>query len=455
MMAGWWFIASLGLALLSGVFAALVLSLHTISRVRMTSALQDVEDHPGLVARVRAILADVPGHAAALSILRSTARFASGVCMVFWASAMRHEDIPSGVSLVIGLVVALAVIWFVSILIPMGVATHAGERTIIRMSTLIRATHLLFVPLLPLHRFTDEVVRRLAGADPNGKEISITADDLRSIVDDDEIESRLDETERDMLEAVVEFRSTSVEQIMTPRTEIIALRYTDDLAQVKAFVDDHGHSRIPVYGENLDDIEGMLYAKDLLRWIIHTGPDERAFVLRDILREPTFVPETKTVRELLAQLLADQVHIAVIIDEYGGTSGLVTMEDIVEEIFGEIQDEYENPEDTPGGVVIDETARAAEIDARTEIDDANDELEPLGIELPESDDYDTVGGFINTHLGRIPDTGESFDHETTRIEILEAEPTRVVRLRVSRVPNDEQGQEQEPPQPQRAQESAK
>ncbi len=437
MMAGWWFIAALGLSLVSGVFAALVLSLHTISRVRMTGVLQDVEEHPHLVGRVRAILADVPGHAAALSILRSTSRLGAGACMVFWAAATRGEPIPGPVSLFLGLLVAMILIWFVSILIPMGVANHAGERTILRLSRLIRAAHLLFVPLLPAHRFTDEVVRRLAGADPNGKEIVITADDLRSIDDDREIESRLDETERDMLEAVVEFRSTSVEQIMTPRTEIKALRYTDDISQVKAFVDEHGHSRIPVYGENLDDIQGMIYAKDLLRWIIPQGDANRGFVLREILRQPTFVPETKTVRELLAQLLADQVHIAVIIDEYGGTSGLVTMEDIVEEIFGEIQDEYENPEDTPGGVVVDPAARAAEIDARTEIDDANDELESLGIELPESDDYDTVGGFINTHLGRIPDTGEAFDHQDIRVEILEAEPTRVVRLRVSRVPESD------------------
>ncbi len=223
---------------------------------------------------------------------------------------------------------------------------------------------------------------------------------------------------------------------MTPRTEINALEYTDDLSTVEAFIDEHGHSRHPVFSENLDHIEGMLYAKDLLKWIIHHGNNGKPFVLSEILREPSFVPETKTVRELLTQLLADQVHIAIILDEYGGTSGLVTMEDIVEEIFGEIQDEYEDPEDETA-VVIDQSAKAAEIDARTDIDDANDELESLGIELPESDDYDTVGGFINTSLGRIPEQGEQFDHEALRFEILEAEPTRVLRLRVSSVPEGE------------------
>ena len=240
-----------------------------------------------------------------------------------------------------------------------------------------------------------------------------------------------------MLEAVVEFRSTSVEQIMTPRTEINALEYTDDLGEVQAFINEHGHSRHPVYSENLDHIEGMLYAKDLLKWIINHGNNGEPFVLSELLREPSFVPETKTVRELLTQLLADQVHIAIILDEYGGTSGLVTMEDIVEEIFGEIQDEYEEPEDATA-VVLDQSNKSAEIDARTEIDDANDELGAVGIELPESDDYDTVGGFINTLLGRIPEQGEEFDHESLRFEILEAEPTRVVRLRVLCVPDQDE-----------------
>ena len=180
----------------------------------------------------------------------------------------------------------------------------------------------------------------------------------------------------------------------------------------------------------------MLYAKDLLKWIINHGNNGKPFILSQILREPSFVPETKTVRELLSQLLADQVHIAIILDEYGGTSGLVTMEDIVEEIFGEIQDEFEEPEDQTA-VQIDQDAKTAEIDARTEIDDANDELEEINIELPESDDYDTVAGFINTALGRIPEQGEAFDLNELHFEILEAEPTRVIRLRGTKAPESD------------------
>ncbi len=435
MIAGWWLIAAIVLAFVSGLFASLALSLHTLSRIRIASRLQEIE-RESVIERVKTILEDPQGHAAALAFIGAVFQLAAALCMVYWAASMRGESTPTTFSIVVGIIAALALLWVITTLVPMGVAQHAGQHAIIRLAMPIRIVYALFVPVLPVWRFTSEVVRRLAGTDQSAKDLAITGSDLRSIVGDHEVEDKLDEAERDMLEAVVEFRSTSVEQIMTPRTEINALEYTDDLDQVQSFINEHGHSRHPVYSENLDHIEGMLYAKDLLKWIINHGNNGKKFVLSEILREPSFVPETKTVRELLAQLLADQVHIAIILDEYGGTSGLVTVEDIVEEIFGEIQDEYEDPEDTVS-VVIDQEASAAEIDARTDIDDANDELETLGIELPESDDYDTVGGFINTVLGRIPEQGEAFDHESLRFEILEAEPTRVVRLRVSCIPETE------------------
>lgn len=430
MMAGWWFIAAIFAVLLAGFFAALELSLHTLSRVRLSAELDDEHPHR---QRIETIVEDVAGHAASLSVLTLTCRLMGAVCFVFWAAGVRQVTPPDITSTIIGLFVAALLNWLGSVLVPMAIATHAGESTLIRFARIARVAHLFVVPLLPAQRFLSEVVRRLVGAEKNGRELNISADDLRAIVDDGEVEARLDETERDMLEAVVEFRSTSVEQIMTPRTEIDALQYTDELKEVMRFVDEKGHSRIPVYREDLDHIEGILYAKDLLRWIVNHGQNGKPFILSEVIRDPTFVPETKTVRELLAQLLAAQVHIAIILDEYGGNSGLVTMEDIVEEIFGEIQDEYENPDDYPGSVELDTSAKSAVIDARTEIDDANDELEAIGIELPESDDYDTVSGFVNTTLGRIPESGEAIELPAMRIEILEAEPTRVVRVRITRV----------------------
>jgi len=254
--------------------------------------------------------------------------------------------------------------------------------------------------------------------------------ELLSAVDQSERIGHIDETARDMIEAVVEFRSTTVEEIMTPRTEINALEYTDDLGTVKRFVREVGHSRIPVYRDNLDHIEGILYAKDLLHWMADDAAGD--FSLKEILRTPSFIPETKTVRELLKELLARRVHIAIAADEYGGTAGLVTIEDMVEEIFGEIEDEYEQDDDERPSVDIDTVTNSAEIDARKPIDDANDVLEAIGIELPESDDYDTVSGFVATTMGRIPEAGQTLRHEGLLITVLEAEQTRVLRIRVER-----------------------
>lgn len=413
---------------ITALFSTLIVALRTLSRSKLLDIAERDEGTPRS-RRLRAIADDPGAHAAALSVPRILVNLVVALACVLWISALMGRNDATPGALAGGLLLATGVLWVFHSMIPAAVSDHAGEHAVALFALPVRALYTVAYPLRLAGRFIDEVVRRLAGSSNGASNEEINAEIL-SIVSEGQREGHLDETDREMLEAVVEFRSTLVESVMTPRTEIDALESTDDIAEVNAFLDEHGHSRVPVYEENLDHIVGILYAKDVLRWLTNHDPSSEPFSLRPILREPTFVPETKTVRELLAELLAKKVHIAMIIDEYGGTSGLVTIEDIVEEIFGEIQDEYEDPEDQPGGVTLDEQGTRAEIDARTEIDDANDELERLGIEIPESDDYDTVAGFVNTALGRIPDPGETVDLGAIRVEILEAEPTRVLRVRV-------------------------
>jgi len=430
---GWLFIILCLLLVVSGVLSSLSVSLITMSRSKLASLIQRDETSP-LARRLAIIEQDPDGHAAAIKVLGIMVNLLIGLASIYWISGILTLPTPNIGSVFVGILIATFVTWPVTMLVPIGVANHAGERFVALLSRPVRAAHAIFYPLLFVMRFLDEVIRRLAGTDLTPAEDAISSE-LLSVVSEGQREGHIDETERDMLEAVVEFRSTLAESVMTPRTEVDALEYTNDLDTVQHFIDEHGHSRAPVYEENLDHIVGMLYAKDLLGWIMANGSEQReSFDLKSILRPPSFVPETKTVRELLSQLLAEKVHIAIIIDEYGGTSGLVTMEDIVEEIFGEIQDEYEDPEDEPGGVEIDEVSQSAQIDARTEIDDANDDLERLGLQIPESDDYDTVAGYINTTLGRIPEQGEQVTQHCMNITILEAEPTRVLRIAVEPAP---------------------
>jgi putative hemolysin len=292
----------------------------------------------------------------------------------------------------------------------------------------MRATYLIGRPFAALAAGLDEVIRRLSGRQDKA---AATQEDILEAVEEATFEGAMDEQEQEMIEAVVTLRSKTVAQVMTPRTEIEAMELSNDLSTVTATIRTIGHSRIPVYEENLDHIAGIFYVKDLMKWLAGEGSRTgKPFNLKSLLRPAIFVPETKTVRELLPELLSKRVHIALVADEYGGTAGLVTIEDIIEEVFGDIQDEYENVEDQQTEVKIDAAKRSAEIDARAYISDVNDALLPLGLELPASEDYDTVGGFVTVTLGRIPGAGEAFRHEGMEIRVLQAEPTRVMRVEV-------------------------
>jgi CBS domain containing-hemolysin-like protein len=291
------------------------------------------------------------------------------------------------------------------------------------------------MPLVAIARIADEIVRRLAGAKELTEEQELE-EEIRSVVSERSEDGSLDETGRDMIEAVVGFHSTTVEEIMTPRTEIEGIEMTDDLNAVRDFIATAGHSRIPVYIGNLDQIAGLLYAKDLLSFL---GGDASDFKLRPVLREARFVPETKRLDELLTEFQRDKVHMAIVLDEYGGTAGLVTIEDVLEEIVGEIYDEYEPETDAPPEIRVIPDERAAIVDARAHVDDVNDELEALGAELPEHEDYETVGGYVVTSFGHIPVAGESFRHNGFIVTVLDAEPTRVgqVRIELTDGPPDE------------------
>ncbi|GJM19626.1 MAG: membrane protein [Phycisphaeraceae bacterium] len=421
-----WLAIAFGSVVLGSILSAIVFALADASRARLDEL---VEDRPDAVrARVKAILDDMPGHGAVVGLPRTLANLGAALATVMWVAGLSGHVSPTPMDILIGLAAGGVVIWALSFALPMSIAEHAAERVVVAGSVPTRALYILMFPVRGLFHAQGEVVRRLAGPEDRTPDEQLEHE-LRDVVEEHAGED-FDEAERDMLEAVVEFRSTTVSEIMTPRTEVQALAYTDDLGEVKKLIDERGHSRVPVYEDSLDRVIGMLYAKDLLRWIINHGGNGKPFVLREVIRDAVFVPETKTVRQLLTELLAARVHIAVVADEYGGTAGLVTIEDIVEEVFGEIADEYDEPEDDEPSAALDEDARTAELDARLHIDDANDALEPVGLELPESDDYDTVGGFVVTTLGRIPTAGDAMDHEGIRLSVIRAEPTRVVRVRL-------------------------
>jgi len=323
--------------------------------------------------------------------------------------------------------VAWAVILIFGVAIPNAWAHYAGESLLVLVLPVLHAARAGLFPLVVFLRMFDEPVRRLTGV-PRGT-AQTHADRLEqeilTLVHEGEMHGAVDEEEKEMIESVIDFRETQAGAIMTPRTELVAAERSITLPEVKQLIAERGHSRIPVYEETIDVILGVLYAKDLLRL-----EGEAPFDITAVMRPALFIPETKLLRDLLHEFQEQKVHIAVVLDEYGGTAGVVTIEDILEELVGEIVDEYESEEPAPLRRIDEQTV---EVDARMRIDDLNDELD---IELPEDEDYETIGGFVFSTLGKIPEVGERCGHQNIGIQVIAAEPRRVTRLRLSiPVPN--------------------
>ncbi|MBN2562871.1 MAG: HlyC/CorC family transporter [Phycisphaerae bacterium] len=328
-------------------------------------------------------------------------------------------------------VLLISAVWLlvVGVAVPTAWGRHAGESYIARALPLLELLRRLTRPLLMIVNTIDEIVRRLAGApqetDDRTKEMER---EILDAVTQAETSGAVDKSEKAMIKSVMVLDQTSVDEVMTPRTDMVGIESTARYEEVRDLVLTKGHSRIPVYEEAIDHIVGILYAKDLLG--IH---DPKLFSLRDMVRSVPFVPETKDLASLLREFQADRVHMAIVLDEYGGTAGLVTIEDILEELVGDITDEHEQPP-VPPISRIDETT--VELDARVRVEEVNEELE---INLPEDEDYDTIGGYVFSKLGRIPTAGEDLVTDNVKLEILEAEERSISRLRIHVLEPSEDG----------------
>ncbi len=324
---------------------------------------------------------------------------------------------------VVAFVAAALLLWLFTSVISSAIARYAAVGLISGTLPLLAVMDLLLRPLTVLARVLDEAVKRLVGAPADGEDAE---EELLRSIEDTERQGGIDPTSAQMMENVVEFSDTLVGSIMTPRTAIEGLEYTDDLAVIRGFIHEEGHSRIPVFEESLDHVIGILYVKDLVRWI---GKDASDFRLRPLLRPPVRVPETKRVSELLPEFQRGKVHLAIVVDEYGGTAGLVTIEDVLEEIVGEIRDEHE-PVDTAEPGLRELAPGQLEADGRCTIAEVNARLETR---LPEDDGYDTIAGFVLSMLGRVPETGATLESHGIRLRVLAATPTAVQRVAIDRV----------------------
>ncbi|MBP7934493.1 MAG: HlyC/CorC family transporter [Phycisphaerae bacterium] len=323
---------------------------------------------------------------------------------------------------------SVLVVLVLGVALPHAWARYAGDGYLAAILPALLLLRTLLFPFLAIQHLFNGLVRRLAGvplADEEEAEADQIEQQILGAVSEGELAGAVHEEDAEMIQSVMGLRDKHVAQIMTPRTEMVALPASITLDEAKEFIAREGHSRIPIYGDSLDDVRGVLYAKDLLMF---TDRDE--FEPLEAMRKVPFVPETKRIPDLLTELREKKVHLAIVVDEYGGTAGLVTIEDIIEEIVGDIADEYENPAPESIRHIDDKTV---EVDARVHIDELNHEL---GIELPEDRDYDTVGGFLFSEMGKIPAAGEELSFRNIRFSVLDAEERKINRLRIQVVPDE-------------------
>lgn len=249
----------------------------------------------------------------------------------------------------------------------------------------------------------------------------VTEEEIHELMDAGEEEGLINEEENEMIRSIFALGDTVVREIMVPRTDMASVTLDATFRDVLSSIIDCGHSRIPVFDGTIDNIVGLVYAKDLLKY---WGMDESSVVLRKILRTPYFIPETKNLEELLHEFKKKRIHIAIVIDEYGGTSGLVTIEDLLEQIVGDIQDEYDLEEEW----LVEGDDGVAVVDARLSIEDLE---EHLGVEI-ERDKFDTVGGLIVHLTGRIPAAGEEVEIGAIRLTVLEADARKIKKVSISK-----------------------
>ena len=317
-----------------------------------------------------------------------------------------------------------AVLGVSGILLPKALARVTGERYLLAVWPMLQTLMIIMRPLIGVTAWLDMILHRLYELEePDHSDPEALADEIRTVIDAGEMMGAIQPHAGDMIDQVMDLKDADVDSIMTPRTEMDSIQVDLSLEQAREVMLEAGHTRMPVVGESTDDIIGILYAKDLLRFF--GGPGESLPQLREICRDAFYVPETTSVDKLLEMMNRKRVHMAIVLDEYGGVAGLVTMEDILEEIVGEIVDEYDDEEEDP---ISEISQNIVEVDARVHIDDL---IEDYGFDdLPEERDYDTIGGFVFSHLGRIPQPEETFEFGRLRVQVLDANERRVLKVRL-------------------------
>jgi CBS domain containing-hemolysin-like protein len=401
-------------ALLVGLVAAVEVALTAVDRSQIRKRSEDRDSRAALV---EGLLQDSAQFWLTSMLVKTIGLLSAGVAVgrVFTASA-------GIVTVVFATILAWLALGAVQI-IGRSLAVGNAEKVALRLAPLARTLVLFLSPFtFMLYRAGE----RLTGDDSEERDDSVflSEDGLRRLMQVDEEGSAIADSEKEMIAGILDMNTTVAREVMVPRIDMVSLPVECTMHEALDEIMAHGHSRIPVYEEHVDVIVGLLYAKDLLRCFRENRTD---VPIRELLRPAYFVPATKKVNQLLRELQVQRIHLAMVVDEYGGIAGLVTIEDIIEEIFGEIQDEYD----------VNEAILFQPFGENSYILNARLDMDTLGklldLDLDE-EDADTLGGLIYSRLGHVPIQGETIQLEDWRLRVLSLEGRRINQVRADRVP---------------------
>ncbi|MDQ3880233.1 MAG: hemolysin family protein [Chloroflexota bacterium] len=435
----------LALILAGGFFAASEIALITVKRHR----LRQLSLEGSRASRVALRLTENPSRFLATAQIGMT--FLGFLASAVGAVAFSHviadairlvplefvRDASDTIAFVLmTMFIALASI-IIGELVPKTLALSFTERLALLVAHPINFLDRVLSPIVWFVSRTSLVFVKALGGKERPDTGYLSTEELKILVETGSERGDIEEEEKEMIHGVIELGDKSVHEVMVPRIGIRAVDVDAPLDEVLDLMMNAGHSRVPVYSESLDNVVGILYAKDLLPYLKTNGTRKNGggrIDVRKLVREPVYVPETKRVDELLREMQQGKTHMAIVVDEYGGTAGLITMEDLVEEIVGEIQDEYDTEETLVEPIEVD-GQQAFRVDGRVSVDDLRDLFDLPDEEEPDEDAYDTVGGLIINRVGRIPLPGAEVTFRDLKLTVEAADPRRVAKVLATRDDN--------------------
>ncbi len=400
----------------SAFFSASETALTSLSKIRLRNMVEEQIKNADKISR---LLEDPQRLLSSILIGNNLVNNGASALTTALAIHMFQGNAGSGAGFATALITIVILIF--GEITPKTIAAQQAEKIALGVVRVIAAVVFVFRPVVMVLNVATGSLVRLLGHDPNKKIPLITEAELKTIVNVSHEEGVLESEERTMINNIFDFGDTKARDIMTPRTDTVTVSCDISFEEFVALVKEEGYSRFPVYDEDIDDIVGILYVKD----VFFVEPKE--FSAKKYMREPYFTYETKPLVELFAEMRLNRLAVAVVLDEYGGTAGLATMEDIIEEIMGEIADEYDYDEQEEIRVINEDEYV---VEGGTHLEDFN---KTLGCNL-ESDEVDTIAGYVLMTLGNFPEVGEALELENLKLVVEEMDKNRISKLRVYKEP---------------------